>query len=109
MSKPLKPVPKFKNAAQERAFWESPDNDSTAHVDWSTSEVVAFPNLHPSTKTISLRLSENLLNVIRSKANKLDVPYQSLMKVWLAEKAAEANTPSHPTQHERRTIIRPTR
>lgn len=89
MRKRLKTIPEFANKAEERAFWESPDNDSTEYVDWSKAKIVSFPNLRPSTKTISLRLPEELLNTIRTQAHKLDVPYQSLMKLWLAEKAHE--------------------
>ncbi len=87
MPRRLKPIPKFANEAEERAFWES--HDSTDFVDWTKARIVSFPNLKPSTKTISLRLPEDVLNTIRSHANKLDVPYQSLMKLWLAEKAAQ--------------------
>ncbi|HXB62787.1 MAG TPA: BrnA antitoxin family protein [Acidobacteriaceae bacterium] len=85
----MKKIPHFKSEAEERAFWESRKNDSADYVDWSKAKVVRFPNLQPSTKTISLRLPENLLASIRVQARKLDVPYQSLMKVWLAEKAKE--------------------
>jgi predicted DNA binding CopG/RHH family protein len=88
MKKHLKVIPKFRSEAEERAFWESGENDSAEYVDWSQARVVAFPNLRRSTQTISLRLPENLLNTIRAEAKRLDVPYQSLMKVWLAEKAA---------------------
>jgi predicted DNA binding CopG/RHH family protein len=94
MPRRLKPIPKFANEAQERAFWES--HDTTDYVDWSRAKVVSFPNLKPSTKTISLRLPEDVLNTIRSHANKLDVPYQSLMKLWLAEKAAQAARTREP-------------
>lgn len=87
MPRRLKPVPKFASEAEEREFWES--HDTTDYVDWSRAKLVSFPNLRPSTKTISLRLPEDVLNAIRSHANKLDVPYQSLMKLWLAEKAAQ--------------------
>lgn len=90
MKKPLKPIPEFANESEERAFWESPKNDSTQYIDWSKAKVVSFPNLRPSTRTISLRLPEDLLDSIRSRAHKLDIPYQSLMKLWLAEKASEA-------------------
>ena len=86
MKKKLKPIPKFATEQQERAFWESEGNDRTEYVDWSKAKRVTFPNLQPSTKTISLRLPQNLLDRIRVQANRLDVPYQSLMKVWLAEK-----------------------
>lgn len=85
MSKALKPVPKFTSEAKERAYWEK--HDSSQHLDWSKAQRVAFPNLKPSTKTISLRLPQHLLDAIKSAANARDVPYQSLMKVWLQEKA----------------------
>lgn len=89
MHKPLKPIPEFANEAAERTFWESAKNDSTEYVDWSKAKLVSFPKLKPSTETISLRMPEDLLNTIRSHARKLDVPYQSLIKLWCAEKAAE--------------------
>jgi len=89
MNKPLKPTPEFANEADERAFWESPKNDSTEYVDWSNAKLVSFPKLKPSTETISLRMPEDLLNTIRNHARKLDVPYQSLIKLWCAEKASE--------------------
>ncbi len=95
MSKPLKVVPKFKAEEEERVFWESQDSDSTAYMDWSKSQIVAFPGLCPLTKTISLRLSENLLNIIRAKANKLEVRYQFLMMIWLTEKANESSVATH--------------
>jgi len=89
MKKPLKPTPEFVDEAAERAFWESPKNDSTEYVDWSKAKLVSFPKLRPSTETISLRMPEDLLNTIRIQARKLDVPYQSLIKLWCAEKAAQ--------------------
>jgi predicted DNA binding CopG/RHH family protein len=89
MSKPLKPIPEFNTEAEERAFWESPGNDSKEYVDWSKAKLVSFPKLRPSTETISLRMPEDVLNTIRSHARRLDVPYQSLIKLWCAEKAAE--------------------
>src|ERR1700682_3845875 len=89
MKKPLKPIPEFANETEESAFWESPKNDSTEYVDWSKARLVSFPKLHPSTETISLRMPGDLLNTIRNHARKLDVPYQSLIKLWCAEKAAE--------------------
>jgi predicted DNA binding CopG/RHH family protein len=85
----LKPIPEFNTEAEERAFWESPGNDSTEYVDWSKAKLVSFPKLRPSTETISLRMPEDVLNTIRSHARRLDVPYQSLIKLWCAEKAAE--------------------
>ena len=89
MKKPLKPIPEFANEAEERAFWEAPKNDSTEYVDWNNAKLVSFPKLRPSTETISLRMPEDLLNTIRNHARRLDVPYQSLIKLWCAEKAAE--------------------
>lgn len=84
MSKKFKPIPKFKSEAEEREFWEV--HDSTEYVDWSKAVRVRFPNLKPSTQSISLRLPLDLLERIKIEANKRDVPYQSLIKVWLAEK-----------------------
>jgi predicted DNA binding CopG/RHH family protein len=89
MSKRLKPIPKFANEAEERAFWESPKNDSTEYVNWSKAKLAVFPKLRPSTETISLRMPEDVLNHIRDHARRLDVPYQSLIKLWCAEKVAE--------------------
>jgi predicted DNA binding CopG/RHH family protein len=83
-SKQLKPVPKFRNETEERAFWET--HDSSEYVDWSKAQLFALPNLKPSTKTISLRLPQHLLDSIKAAANARDVPYQSLIKVWLQEK-----------------------
>ena len=88
MSKRLKPIPKFAHEEEERAFWESPKNDSTEYVDWSKAKLASFPKLKPSTETISLRMPEDVLNNIRNHARRLDVPYQSLIKLWIAEKAA---------------------
>jgi predicted DNA binding CopG/RHH family protein len=84
MSKLTKTIPRFKNEAEERAFWES--QDSTAYVDWSKAKRAVLPNLKPTTKTISLRLPQHLLDSIKTAANARDVPYQSLIKVWLQEK-----------------------
>ena len=82
MSK-AKATPKFKTEAEERAFWES--HDSGDYVDWKKAQPVTMPNLKPSTKTISLRLPEGLLESIKIEANKRDMPYQSLIKSWLAD------------------------
>ena len=84
MARQRRPVPVFETEAEERAFWES--HDSSDHVDWSKARRVRFPNLKPSTKAISLRLPVDLLERIKMAANKRDVPYQSLIKVWLSEK-----------------------
>ncbi|PRD43530.1 hypothetical protein C5748_09665 [Phyllobacterium phragmitis] len=77
-------IPKFASEAEERAFWES--HDSSEHIDWSKAEKVRLPNLKPSSTSISLRLPNSLLERIKVAAGKRDVPYQSLIKVWLAEK-----------------------
>jgi len=83
MPKHKKALPEFRTEAEERAFWEQ--HDSSDYVDWSQAKSVSMPRLKPSTKTISLRLPENLLDRIRIEANKRDMPYQSLIKAWLAE------------------------
>jgi predicted DNA binding CopG/RHH family protein len=87
MSKKLKAIPKFRNEAEERRFWET--HDSTDYIDWSKARRMRFPNLKPSTTSISLRLPVALLDQIKIAANKRDVPYQSLIKTWLAEKTNE--------------------
>lgn len=82
MSKLKKKIPHFKNESQEEQFWQQ--HDSTDFIDWSKATRATFPNLKPTTKTISLRLPEHLLNDIKNIANAQDVPYQSLMKTMLA-------------------------
>ncbi|MDD4963250.1 MAG: BrnA antitoxin family protein [Gallionella sp.] len=84
MNKALKPIPTFASEAEERTFWEN--NDSADYVDWTKAKRVMLPNLKPTTKTISLRLPQHLLDSIKAAANSRDVPYQSLIKVWLQEK-----------------------
>ena len=84
MSKNPEATPKFKTEAEERLFWEA--NESSDNVDWSKAQRVRLPNLKPSTTSISLRLPVSLLESIKIAANKRDVPYQSLIKAWLAEK-----------------------
>jgi predicted DNA binding CopG/RHH family protein len=84
MSKKLRPIPHFRTEAEEQKFWET--HDSFDYVDWSKAQRVRFPNLKLSTTSISLRLPEGLLDRIKVAANKRDVPYQSLMKIWLMEK-----------------------
>ena len=79
-----KQIPKFKTEAEEREFWEK--NDSSEYLDWDQAEQVFFPNLKPTTKAISLRLPEIMLAQIKTEANKHDIPYQSLMKMWLSER-----------------------
>jgi predicted DNA binding CopG/RHH family protein len=84
MNKKLKPLPQFADEAQAQEFWET--HDSTEFLDWTTAKNVSLPNLKPTTKTISLRLPQHLLDGIKTAANSRDVPYQSLIKVWLQEK-----------------------
>ena len=83
MSSRVKKLPEFQTEADEREFWES--QDSTDYLDWGEAERDRMPNLKPSTKTISLRLPLSLLERIKIEADKRDMPYQSLIKAWLAE------------------------
>ncbi len=83
MSKRTETPPEFATEAEERAFWEN--HDSSEYLDWTKARSASFPNLKHSTKTISLRLPEALLDRIRIEANKRDMPYQSLIKAWLSE------------------------
>ena len=84
MPRKLKPIPTFKTEADERAFWET--HDTADYLDLSKAVPARFPNLKPSTTAISIRLPSALLEQIKVAANKRDVPYQSLIKIWLAEK-----------------------
>lgn len=77
-------LPAFASEEEERDFWAA--HDSADYVDWSRAERVILPNLKPSTRTISLRLPEHMLDEIRMLANKRDVPYQSLLKTFLADR-----------------------
>jgi predicted DNA binding CopG/RHH family protein len=86
-------VPTFKNEDDERDFWAT--HDSAEFVDWTKATRVLFPNLKPSTKTISLRLPESMIASLKLLANKRDVPYQSLLKVFLAEKVEEELRQGH--------------
>ena len=85
--KKLKKVPKFKKLDKEQKFWAT--HDSTGYIDYSRFEVVFFPELKPSSKTISIRLPASLLEAVKVLASKRDIPYQSMMKVLLAEKTRE--------------------
>jgi len=89
MQKRSKATPKFSSEAAERRFWEK--NDSTPYVDWSKAQRAVFTQLKPMTRSISLRLPETLLASLKSEANRRDVPYQSLIKVWLTEKIEESS------------------
>jgi predicted DNA binding CopG/RHH family protein len=92
-----KPIPSFRSEQEERKFWES--HDTTDYVDWSKGRIVRFSNLKPTTTTISLRLPTPLLADLKALANKRDVPYQSLLKVFVAERvAAEQRVPTKRSQ-----------
>ncbi|KRT73552.1 MAG: hypothetical protein XU12_C0008G0019 [Deltaproteobacteria bacterium CSP1-8] len=80
----MKKVPKFASEAEERRFWESAD--STKYVNWKNAQRVVFPNLKPSLRTISVRLPESMIEELKLLANKRDVPYQSLLKIFLGER-----------------------
>lgn len=82
-----KPLPKFRSEEQERDFWTNAE--SSQYVNWDAGKRVVLPNLKPSQKTISLRLPAMMLAEIKRLANKRDVPYQSLMKVFIAERLAQ--------------------
>ncbi len=84
---PKKKIPKFKDEDKERAFWAK--RDSSEYVNWKKAEKVTLPNIKPSTKTISVRLPESMLEALKLIANKRDVPYQSLLKIFLAERIKE--------------------
>jgi predicted DNA binding CopG/RHH family protein len=94
MSKPakkLKPIPVFRSDEEAGEFWMT--HDTTEYLDWSTARRVRFPKLRPSTATISLRLPQAMLDELRVLANQRDVPYQSLLKVYLAERLAAERGP----------------
>ncbi len=78
------PIPEFKNEDEEREFWAT--HDSSEYVNWSLAKLAVFPNLKPTTRAISLRLPESMLDELRQMANQRDVPYQSLIKVFLRER-----------------------
>ena len=92
MTRQRKTVPRFASEAEERAFWET--HDSTEFVDWSKAESAVLPSLKPTTQTISPRLPRHLLDAIKTAANARDVPYQSLIKVWLQERIEHVDRPT---------------
>jgi len=97
-----KAIPTFRSEAEERSFWET--HDTSPFVDWRKASVAVFPNLKPSTETISLRLPAALLAELKALANKRDVPYQSLLKVFLAERVdRETHGVSAPSTKPART------
>lgn len=79
-----KQLPRFRSEEEERSFWAK--NDSTAFIDWDTAQKRRFPKLKPPLRTISLRLPVSMIEDLKILANKRDVPYQSLLKVFLAER-----------------------
>lgn len=88
MNNKRKPIPRFSSEDEEREFWAT--HDSAEYIDWSKAEKnPTFPRLKPSTRTVSIRLPESLLAALKTLANKRDVPYQSLVKIFLAEKVKE--------------------
>lgn len=91
--KSLKPVPSFATEDEEREFWAT--HDSADHIDWSRARPATFPQLKPSTRTISLRLPESLLDGLKMLAHKRDVPYQSLLKIFLAERVEQELRATH--------------
>ena len=104
-----KAVPTFRSEAEERTFWET--HDTSPFVDWGKARVAVFPNLKPSTETISLRLPAALLAELKALANKRDVPYQSLLKVFLAERVDRethgVNAPLAMSRERRRRTRKP--
>ena len=80
----MKNIPSFKNEDEEREFWA--EADSSEYIDWKKAKKIVLHNLKPSVKTISLRIPESMLEEIKLLANKRDVPYQSLMKIFLSER-----------------------
>jgi predicted DNA binding CopG/RHH family protein len=96
----LKPIPSFRSEAEERDFWET--HDTTGYIDWSRAVAGVFPNLKPSSETISLRLPAGLLAELKTLANRRDVPYQSLLKVFLAERIVRERAVEYGTPKARR-------
>ena len=87
MKKKIKEIPRFKSEKEEREFWEQ--HDSADYVDWEHGRRVSFPALKPRLKSISIRLPESMIEQLKVLANKKDVPYQSLVKIYLSEKVRE--------------------
>ncbi|MEJ2627667.1 MAG: BrnA antitoxin family protein [bacterium] len=82
-----KEIPRFKNEEEETEFWAT--HDSSEYIDWSQSKSLSLPKLKPTLKTISLRLPETIIEELKFLANKRDVPYQSLLKMFLAERVEQ--------------------
>ena len=90
-----KEIPRFKNEEEETEFWAS--HDSSDYIDWSQSKSLSLPKLKPTLKTISLRLPETIIEELKFLANKRDVPYQSLLKMFLAERVEQELHKSYKT------------
>lgn len=94
--KAQKKIPTFKDEDAEREFWAK--EDSTEYIDWSQARPLMLPNLRPTLRTISLRLPESMIAELKLLANQRDVPYQSLLKVFLAERIKEERTEKSATR-----------
>jgi len=98
--KTRKPIPKCASEEAERSFWNR--HDSTGYIDWSRGQRTVFPNLKSRAKTISIRLPASMIAALKSLANRRDVPYQSLLKVFLADRiASEYRIPANTSLHAR--------
>ena len=83
MAKKLKKIPKFRNEDEEAKFWNT--HDSTNYFDWSKAQNVIFPNLKPTSTSISLRVPNYVLSLLKQRANSLNIPYQTLMKQYISK------------------------
>ena len=84
MKNSRKEIPHFENEATEKEFWMA--EDSTSYLDWNSAQYAKFPNLKPTTRSISIRLPEHMIHDLKILANQRDIPYQSLVKIFLSEK-----------------------
>ena len=100
MNSKRKPIPQFSSEDEEQEFWAT--HDSSEYLDWNNAERnPPFSHLKPSTRTISIRLPESLIAALKTLANKRDVPYQSLVKIFLAEKIREETSAQHVQQESK--------
>lgn len=102
--KPRKKIPTFKDEDAEREFWAR--EDSTDYIDWSQARPLTLPNLRPTLRTISLRLPESMIAELKLIANQRDVPYQSLLKVFLAERLKQERSTTSASAPVRRSSAR---
>jgi len=100
--RPLKPIPVFKSEDEEREFWAT--HDSTEYIDWSKARMVRFPKLRPSSTAISVRLPDTLLTELKLLANERDVPYQSLLKLYLADRVGEERERARGARRSKRRL-----